>query len=267
MIDDNCTTIIFPKVVALKAEVERLRNQISVLLLKRDGLRLVECRNIEMAYMLVIGSLENEIYELNYTIFKLARKAQLIQEKKSRNEEIVLYNIEKTVDKEFAEYEIRLNEKTNKMNTAMKRCDGRFLSDKEFRELQELYHSIVKLIHPDLYPGIGAVRTDLFNRAVSSYEKGDVKSLRIIKAMVSQPGIHDKNTIRDLTKEKKRLINLLKNVSNEIGKIKNQYPYTMKYIILNDDEVDEKKAKLENIIVLLSRISELYKIMIQEMLR
>jgi hypothetical protein len=53
----NCTVVPFPEFAALKAEVEKLRVEISMLLLERDELRFVICKNIETAYMLALGSL------------------------------------------------------------------------------------------------------------------------------------------------------------------------------------------------------------------
>ena len=57
MSDNNAdyTIILFPEYVTLKAEVEKLRTEISMLLLERDELRLVVCKNIETSYMLALG--------------------------------------------------------------------------------------------------------------------------------------------------------------------------------------------------------------------
>ena len=55
------TIIVFPEFTTLQAEVEELRTEISRLLLERDELRLVICKNIETAYMLALGSLEYKV--------------------------------------------------------------------------------------------------------------------------------------------------------------------------------------------------------------
>ena len=47
----------YPDYEKLKAEVEKLRTELSMLVLERDELLLVQCRNIETAYMLNIGGL------------------------------------------------------------------------------------------------------------------------------------------------------------------------------------------------------------------
>ena len=79
--DENYTIILFPEFVTLKAEVEKLRTEISMLLLERDELRLVVCKNIETAYMLALGSIEYKAYELHCKVLRLKRKIDLIQAK------------------------------------------------------------------------------------------------------------------------------------------------------------------------------------------
>lgn len=78
----NCTVVPFPEFAALKAEVEKLRVEISMLLLERDELRFVICKNIETAYMLALGSLEYKAFELNCNVLRIKRKIDLIQAKK-----------------------------------------------------------------------------------------------------------------------------------------------------------------------------------------
>ena len=112
----NCTVVPFPEFAALKAEVEKLRVEISMLLLERDELRFVICKNIETAYMLALGSLEYKAFELNCNVLRIKRKIDLIQAKKNRQEKIALSAIDKLLDKEFAGFQCQLNEQVDKMN-------------------------------------------------------------------------------------------------------------------------------------------------------
>lgn len=50
--------IVFPDFEKLKNEVERMRTELSMLLLERDELQFVICKNIETEYMLKLGSIE-----------------------------------------------------------------------------------------------------------------------------------------------------------------------------------------------------------------
>ena len=55
--------LLFPDFQKLKEEVEKLRIELSMLVLERDELRLVECKNIEMIYMLELDKLEYKVFE------------------------------------------------------------------------------------------------------------------------------------------------------------------------------------------------------------
>ena len=79
----SCNIIILhPDFEKLKAEVEKLRTELSMLVPERDELLYQECKNIETAYMLSLGALEYKVYEIECAILRLKRKAELIQVKK-----------------------------------------------------------------------------------------------------------------------------------------------------------------------------------------
>ena len=52
-----------PEDAALREELARLRASLTVLLLQRDELLLIQCRRIEAAYLRRFGALELKVYE------------------------------------------------------------------------------------------------------------------------------------------------------------------------------------------------------------
>ena len=68
--------IIFPEFDKIKNEIERLRIELSMLLLERDELQFVICRNIEAKYTLEFGSIEYRAYEAQCTALRLKRKIE-----------------------------------------------------------------------------------------------------------------------------------------------------------------------------------------------
>ena len=222
--------ILFPDFAVLKAEVEKLRTELSMLLLEQDELVYVECKNIEMAYMLSLGNLEYQVYELHCAVLRLKRKTELIQAKKNRQEKVVLFVIEQILDEEFAEYQAQLDEQIHRMNAAIERSRGKFLSQEETRELKKLYRSVVKALHPDLHPDISDVQAELL-------------------------------------REKERMLSLIQELRDDIAKIKNEYPYTMKEIVQSEEKTAEKRGQLEELIIQLKKNLEFYQSRIGEMLR
>ena len=110
--DKKGKIIVMPQFDELKREVEKLRVELSMLVLEKDTLIFVECKNIEMAYMVNLGHLEVKAFELECKYLRLRRKIELIQAKLNRQEKVDLKNIEDTLEREFIEYEEKLDRKS-----------------------------------------------------------------------------------------------------------------------------------------------------------
>ena len=240
-----------------------------MLLLERDELKYVECKNIEMQYMLTLGSLEYKAFELNCMMLRLKRKIELIQAKKNRQEKVSVYAIDKLLDEEFAKYQEKLNEQIDKMNAALERGKGEFLTAEETKELKTLYRKVIKALHPDIHHDISEAQIKLFQNAVDAYENGDLNVLRIIKEMVVEPVLPDSSEkgLAVFMKEKKRLLKMLELVKEQITAIKEDYPYNLKPIVQSEKLTAEKKTSLEETVLKFQEIIENYKKRIKEMLR
>lgn len=261
--------IVFPDFEKLKNEVENMRTKLSMLLLERDELQFVICKNIEMEYMMKLGSIEYKAYEAQCVTLRLKRKIELIQTKKNRQEKVIFSEIEEVLDSEFAEYQKQLDEQINKMNEALKRSKAEILTDEESEELKKLYRKIVRALHPDIHPDVSKAQFHLFDNAVQAYKNGDLNTLRIIEEMIgndSLPQQYDE-ALTQLTEEKNRLQNLLKVIKDSIEKIKSEYPYTMKEIIEDKGKTEIKKQELESILSQYNELISIYQTKIEEMMR
>lgn len=242
--------IIFPENEKLRREIDKLRAEISMLVLERDNLRLTESRNLETAYMLVVGALEHKAYETQCHVLRLKRKLEIIQAKRNRQEKIAITDIEKTLDEEFAAYQKKLNEQIQKMNEAIKYSQGEFLSAKDTKEIKKMYFAIVKAIHPDLHPDITQEERKLFVSAVNAYKNGDIATIRLIYTMRGEFPLPEENkdAAKALYREKERLERVLSSLRDEIAKIKSEFPFTMQAFLNDEQQIVENKAELESII-------------------
>ena len=266
---ESSNIILFPDFEELKKEVEKLRTEISMLLLERDELRLVVCKNIETAYMLALGSLEYKAYEWHCEVLRIKRKIDIVQAKKNRQEKIVLAMIDEQLNEEFAEYQRQLDEQINKMNKALDHSKGSPLTEEETKEIKKIYRNIVKALHPDLHPDVTPTQIQLFQNAIQAYEHGDLNSLRIISEMVTDPVVPEvgENAMAVLTKEKERLSKSLELIREQISEIKNEYPYTMKDLVEDPEQIAEKKAEFEELIEELKETYNLYAERLKALLR
>lgn len=261
--------IIFPDFEKLKNEVETLRVKVSLLLLERDELQFVICKNIEMEYMMELGGLEYKAYEAQCTALRLKRKIELIQAKRNRQEKILLYVIEEMLDDEFAEYQRHLNEQISKMNDALERRKAKKLSDEESKEIKKLYRKVVRVLHPDINPDASEAQIRLFDNAVSAYKNGDLNALRIIHGMVGNDTVPEQheNVMTQLAEEKKRLQDVMKSIQEETDEIKSDYPYTMKELLEDEEKRKQQKQELESILAQYNELISIYEAKIKEMLR
>ncbi len=261
--------IVFPDFEKLKNEVERMRTELSMLLLERDELQFVICKNIETEYMLKLGSIEYKAYEAQCDALRLKRKIELIQAKKNRQEKVIISAIEETLNNEFAEYQKQLNEQIDKMNDALKRSKAEVLTNEENKELKKLYRKIVKALHPDINPDVSETQVNLFDNAVQAYKNGDLNTLRIIGEMVGNNPLPEqhKDAMTQLVEERERLQGLLKSIRESIDNIKSEYPYSMKDILEDTEKTEQKKQELESVIEQYNELISIYKAKIEEMLR
>ena len=260
--------IIFPEFDKIKNEIERLRIELSMLLLERDELQFVICRNIEAKYMLEFGSIEYRAYEAQCTALRLKRKIELIQAKRNRQEPVSIVAIEEILDQEFASYQKQLDERISKMNEALQWKEADALSEDEIKELKMLYRKLVKILHSDMNPDRTDAKKELFEHAVTAYKNGDLATLRMIDAMVGSETLikQSNDTTEQLNEEKRRLQNLLKKIQESIDQIKTSYPYTLKEILENEEKTEQLRQQYEEILGQYEERILFYRIKIEEMM-
>lgn len=261
--------IVLPEFQQLKETVERLRTELSMLMLERDELKYVICKNIENAYCLKLGALEYKAFELQCMALRLKRKVDMIQAHINRQEKIDVSLVEKKLDEEFAEYQRLLSEQIERMNEAIERMKAEFLSEDDTRELKKLYRKIVKKLHPDVNPDVTEAQLRLLENAIEAYKNGDLNTLRMIGEMVGDMDSADlsKNSLSVLLEEKKRIEAMIKIIRDDIEDIKSKYPYTVKDIVEDPVKEQERRTELEEIIAQYETLIEFYKTRLDEMLR
>ena len=252
----------------LKKELLKKRTELSMLVLQRDELKYVICKNIETKYMLELGSLEYCLYQSECIIMRLKRKVELIQMRINRQEKIDVATIDELLDEQFREYQQKLEEKIKKMNEAIERDNGEVLTEQQVKELKKLYRAIVKALHPDLNPNVTKQQIKLFQNAVTAYKNGDLQTLRIINEMISNNHSEDDNTdnIEKMRDELIRLDRMISSINGDVEKIKSEYPYTMKDILFDKEQLNQRKQELKDNINQCNELVSFYKTKIQNLL-
>ena len=252
----------------LKNELLKKRTELSMLVLQRDELKYVICKNIETKYMLELGNLEYRLYQSECIIMRLKRKVELIQMRINRQEKIDVATIDELLDEQFREYQQNLEEKIKKMNEAIERDNGEVLTEQQVKELKKLYRAIVKALHPDLNPNVTKQQIKLFQNAITAYKNGDLQTLRIINEMISNNQSEYDNTdnIEKMRDELIRLDRMISSINGDVEKIKSEYPYTMKDILFDKEQLNQRKEELKDNIDQCNELVSFYKTKIQHLL-
>ncbi len=221
-----------------------------MILLERDELEFVICRNIETEYMLKLGGLEYRAYEAQCRYLRLKRKAELIQARINRQERVSPTEIEALLDAEFEEYSERLKEQMGKMNDALARSRMQSLSEGDARELKRLYRQIMKTLHPDVRPDATKEQKRLLELATEAYKDGDLERLRAIADLAGgeAPAEPRGDAMVWLAEEGERLEKAIAAAREEMAAIKSRYPYTMKELLESEERVAQKRGELEEAI-------------------
>ncbi len=225
-------------------EIERLSTSLSMVILERDELKEVICKNIETRYMMQIGDLEYRCYKAMCEFLRAKRKAELIQKCVNRNEIPDMASVEAQLDKEFEAYRLAMEERLRKMNDAIERSRGRYLSEEETAELKKLYRQIVRVLHPDINPDVTPEQLRLYQKAVETYKDGDLETMRFIHVLVME----NRPDVLTMTPNEKiaRLNAAIQRVRNEILQIKNSYPYNLSSFLRDKAAVAAKRGELED---------------------
>ncbi len=246
--------IIHPEAEALTAEIERLRTELSMLVLERDHLLFHECKQIEMDYMLTIGALEYRAYKLECDVRRLKRKMELTQAQRNRREGIDLRTIEGILDAEFIEYLTKLSEQLDKLTSAMKRHQSGVLSESETTKLRKLYRQLMKELHPDLHPDQPEDHRTFFLLAQDAYEKADLQSLDTIHVIVvgALKAVITTDAIDSLRAEKERLRRAVSKLRQNVDDIKSSHPYVLRQYLDSPEKAAARTREIEARIASLS---------------
>lgn len=257
-----------PVVLKLQDEIKTLRTSLSDIILKRDELKYIICKNIETDYWLIFGELEKNLYEVSTRVLRLKRKINLVQAYKNREENVDLEKIEKLLDEEFVKYQKKLEEYIQNIKLAREFNSLEALSEEDSKKLKMLYLKIIKLLHPDLKSDYSPIDKFLFQKALDAYRNADLKTIIAIDALLSSKdfSVSSKNSIESLEEEKEKLESLIENIESEIINIKNDMPYILKYIIDSPDTIEKRNEELLMAIADFSERETIYRVKLRDML-
>ena len=244
-----------PEFQTLADELNRIRSHLADVIEERDDLVFHRAPAVKTDYILKIGSMEFEMFEIECGIARLKRKIDMVQASINQEEPVEMEIIEQALELEYAEYVEKMKRMAEEIDIAKQFSKQVSLTAEEAAELKKLYRSIAKLIHPDVNSSITDSLKSIWNRSVDAYGNGDVETLRLLLEAVSAEtgsdagGLDSGQNASALEEIKDRIEKAKKGVIKillEIDKIKQTFPFTETTFLADPEKVSARRAELTN---------------------
>lgn len=211
------------------------------LLLERDQLN-KEAGQIWTAYLRIFGKLISDNYEEKLECIKCKKIIAYYQNALNHGGVVDSAAMERYLEKEMAEYYANLNRMIKENEKAN---NAGISTPYEVQRAKILYRRLAKLIHPDLNPETDKsdILMELWQRIQSAYHHNDVKELSELEVLV-------RKALKDLGSEEVRadipdIIEKIDEVRSEINMITNTEPYSLRYLVENENARENKIAELK----------------------
>ena len=134
----NSRVVLHPRVSGKRAEIERLRGALAVLLEEIDSLLSWRCDAILARYARDIGHLEHALYRLEATVAELRYRIAFLQAAINRGEAVTaarMVTLDGKVAAEFEKTRREIERREDELRKAERYLDGPTLSPEDAREL------------------------------------------------------------------------------------------------------------------------------------
>ncbi len=210
------------------------------LLLERDGLN-KEAGQIWTVYLQMFGQLITENYEEKLECVKCKKTIAYYQNVLNHGGVVDAKALQKYLDREMSDYNINLKKMIDENKKAK---EAGISSAYEVKRSKELYRRLAKLIHPDLNPATDKSEElkELWQRILIAYGENSVKELAELEVLVRKVmkdlgGGEVKVEIPDIADK-------IEEVRKEIEDIKRTEPYSLKYLVEDEDAAQKKKDEI-----------------------
>lgn len=242
---------ISPETVAQKEELERLKCEFLKLFTERERLMEVECDDLYIRYVNLIGKEKYENFKLSVEVRALKMKVELAQAAINRGCEPNVLEIERCVDSQLEDYYESIREQENALKAAQ---EATSISGYNMKEMHQLFRMIVKRLHPDLHPDQSEKMKDLFLQAQTAYRSHNLHLLRDIVMRLDIDGDIDDLLCNEetLAQTIERLHQQVDDIRNEIEKMKATFPLNLRaqlhdptWIHQQQEELKRERKQLE----------------------
>ena len=239
---------------AAKRKLNELRREYAALLAEYDELTGAVRRHLETEYMMLIGKWEYRLFSLQFQARRLKREISIYQAAENRGEVVAAAEVEAILDREFAEYEAALEERQEMIRRAEEHHFCPKLSAEETRAIRDLYHDLVRKLHPDLNPDLPEGARQLWEKVVTAYRNSDWLELNILADRVEDLLEWGREPDRDLTRmeeilaEQQRIARKIGELREHMRELCSRPPFTYRKLLEDVAAVNARRRELQECI-------------------
>lgn len=240
--------VIHPEYALLILEVNDLKDQIANLIVERDMLVNYLCKDLEIDYMLKIGSLEYKLIVAENNYQKNLKKMEMIREKQEQNKAININSIEKKIKEEFKKQTKVEQNMLESLDFAIEMSSLELFDYDMVEEMNADYFKLQKLYNPIFDLDNSEEKNKMYQKIEKYYQKGNHKKIQKMAEKYDPDEIFQ-DEILNLKKIREKYIEILKNYKKQIRKIKNGFPYNQRRILDDENLYRRKKENINKKII------------------
>ena len=224
------------------------------LLLKRDSLER-EAGLYMDEYIRVFGEMLTERFRKYIRCIELKKKIAYCQAAINRGESISEDKLNDYIAAQMEEY----YEQLSQMIEDNENCrNAKSVPEHDIRKIKKIYRNLAKQLHPDISPLTAEhpELLELWNRAVTAYKCNSLKEIEEVEVLVNS--FLEKNGIDHAVLAIPKITEKIERLKAEIDRITSTDPYQYKFLLGDDELVEDKKEEIrENIEELENYINQL----------
>lgn len=231
----------------MQVQLNKLENQFSELFSLKCEMLTREEGIFTALYLNSIGYKHYQKYRLTIDVSIIKYRINLIKSFLSRNEKPNLELIENKISERFGEYQKKIEQERQRINEANNYLKSGILSQSEVEKIINAYKIIVKKLHPELHPFQSEVEKDLFEKSQVAYYANDLITLNDVLECLDQFDLTNKFDEQPSTYEFiEQLEDNIASLRNNIEQLENQFPFSYRWKLADDDWVEMEQKALED---------------------
>ena len=211
-------------------------------------------------YIREFGELLTDVFRKKISCIEKKKMITYCQQRLNKGEAIDAEAMNEYIMNEMEEYNLQLADMMRNNDICR---NGKPISRSEVLQIKKIYRRIAKKIHPDIHPGTLdiPILSDLWNMVTDAYDRSDLKSLEELEIQIN-------SVLRELgddvpDEDVPDIEEKIKALEEEIDKIISTDPYQYKFLLEDEEKVQELKEDLSEELEAYSR----YEKQLKEILR